>query len=254
MRRSDDEILERVLLDGLTPTGVLWSIFLALVSRVRAPLARTPSGGSNSVETFYRNARGREEEYEIVDLSRGPYRQLLANLTRCVPVYLHSSAKILDLGCGDLHLLHHLERSAALPFSYWGVDILAPSTKARRLLGSSYGFETLDLETTAFTPPFVPNLIFSSNALCYVRQHDAVLKRAAQLVEKDGFVVLIEPLPSLFWETYFSGVHLTLRRRGALRPIMEGAGMTYVGDHLLYAFRVANWWFWPVSYLTIFRK
>jgi hypothetical protein len=131
---------------------------------------------------------------------------------------------------------------------------LAPSEKARRLANSQYGFETLDLEDASFSPPFKPNLVFSSNALCYLRSPEIVLKRAVSLLEAGGFLVLIEPLPSLFWETYFSGIHLNLRPRGALRPVLEGLGMTFVGDHLLYAFRVAGQHLWPIACLTIFRR
>lgn len=250
----DIPLLRQSVLEKLTFSEVLRSLGLALVSRARAPFARRSAIASAPVAAFYQSARGQEEKYEIVDLSRGSYRRLLDDLDQFAPIFLTSTAKILDLGSGDLHLLHHLERHGALPEAYWGVDILAPSKMARRLVNSKYGFETLDLQEANFSPPFKPNLVFSSNTLCYLRSPDIVLARAVSLLEAGGFLVIIEPLPSLFWENYFSGIHLNLRPRGALRPAIERMGVTFVGDHLLYAFYIAGQHLWPVACLSIFRR
>ncbi len=252
--RPGRQPLQQSVLEDVTLRSLAWSVTLALVSRLRAIFAPRSATAAKPVERFYRDARGQEEKYEIVDLARSPYRRLLDGLSLHVPSFLAPSAKILDLGCGDLHLLHHLDRQAARPAAYWGVDVLAPSEQARRLQGPRYGFETLDLQLATFAPPFAPNIVFSSNALCYVREPAPILERAVSLLEPGGSIVLLEPLPSLFWETYFRGIHLQLRPRGYMQPILENLGLKHVGDHVLYALRVGSIPVWPVAYLTVFQS
>jgi len=233
---------------------LLRSLAVGTASRFRslfAPQGLTPA---IAVRRFYEQARGNEEQYEIIDLGQGAYRGLLEGLSSDAPPFRARDARVLDLGCGDLHLLHHLCQTSARPARYHGIDILPPSVASSRLLNEDLTFQSGDLGNLQVNCPFAANLAITCNALCYVQHPQNILRQAAENLTVGGYAIVIEPIPSLFWENYFNGIHLHFRPRGSFNAFLAELGVAHKGDYILYAVRIFGRPCWPVAYLSIFAK
>lgn len=250
----NDTILQRVVIEDFSPMRLFRSVIDGLTSRAKSTVSRPAVSSAEAVRLFYEIARGNEPDHDIIDMSQGTYRGFLDLLPEDVSTYLNPRARVLDLGCGNLSFLHHLNNRSVPPLDYYGVDILPPSDTAAKILRPRWVFQQGDMGLIKLECPFAPNLVLACNSFCYLEDPNPLIRQAANALTDGGSFVLIEPVPSLFWETYFSGVHLHLRKRGAHNAIMAERRLVHRGDYVLYALRFGDRPVWPVAYLSIFSK
>ncbi len=279
MRRP---ILRRFVLSDFGLAQLVRSVSVGALSRIKFLLSRRSRQPGQAARRFFEDARGKEKQYEIIDMGQGIYQCFLEALPADVSIYQSAEARVLELGCGDLNFLHHLTRTNAPPSRYLGIDIVPPSPKAKEILKSGWEFEAADLEQVQIACPFEPNLVIACNALCYLERPLSVVHQAARIISRGGFFLIFDPIPSIFWETYFrphasgggpsrwsfglvsralegwrrghEGVHLHLRAPGMFNSELERAGLSHSGDYLLHAIRIGGKAHWPVAYLSIFTK
>jgi SAM-dependent methyltransferase len=275
-------ILGRFVLRDFGWVQLVRSVTVGMLSRVKFLVSRRSREPGQAARRFFEDARGKEKQYEIIDMGQGIYQGFLEALPAKVPIYLSSDARVLELGCGDLNFLHHLVRANAPPSRYLGLDVVPPSEKAKEILKSEWTFQAVDLEHVQIDCPFKPNLVIACNTVCYLGRPLRVIRQAADKLSEGGFFLIFDPVPSIFWETYFrphrsgegtarwplsliaqllggwrtgrEGVHLHLRPLGTFNSELEGANLRHEGDYLLHAIQVAGKPRWPIAYLSVFAK
>jgi SAM-dependent methyltransferase len=177
----------------------------------------------------------------------------LNDINSVVPVFGSNAARILDIGCGDLVLLRKLTSDYSRPETYFGVDLLPPVTANVEAMAPS-GFVEGDVCHVKLPEGLKVNLVFSSNTLCYVPDLLPLMANIGPCLSDGGYWIVIEPFPSLFWETYFEGITLELRRPESLGAKLREGGWTEIGRSILFLRKIGPIGVWPVSYLSAYSR
>jgi SAM-dependent methyltransferase len=166
--------------------------------------------------------------------------------------YLRPEARVLDVGCGDGHLLALLQAEAGFPLALAGVELAAAASAeaSRRGIHVHHGrVEDVALPAAAY------DLIIMNQLIEHVPDPAAVLRRVGAALRPGGHVFLETPnLDSLdarlFRRRYWGGYHLPrhfhLFDRRTLPRLVEGAGLETVALRPLvcpqfWIISVGNW-------------
>lgn len=154
-------------------------------------------------------------------------------IARAIP----ASARILDVGCGNGFIAHHL--SALTGASVTGIDLEPKADAAidyRRFDGKCFPVEDQSIDTVL---------------LCYVLHHaqdvDVVMEELRRVLSKGGHAVVFEDIPAAWWDQLVCWTHnLKWRKRtgvctfrGAFewQAIFNAAGFEVVSERALSRWR-----------------
>ena len=148
-------------------------------------------------------------------------------------------AEVLDVGCGNGYIAHHL--SAILGTTVAGIDVME-TTEApinyRRYDGRNFPVKDSSIDAVLF---------------CYVLHHaqDAgtVLKEVRRVMRDDGVVLIYEDIPRTWWDQGVCWIHnrqwkdrtgpCTFRRSTEWRRLFNSSGFAIAGQRRLSRWR--NW-------------
>jgi SAM-dependent methyltransferase len=217
-------------------------------SRIVGRAKVMPLSQRDNVAKFFGHARGNEVGHDIVDLNSFAYKSMLERL-----IYddLFDGKRVLDLGCGSAPILRFMSDHSIKPLRYVGVDLTTDNVVAPIDLAQRSKFINSDVCNIEFEYIDEAEVIVAFNLLCYLERIDELLKL---IKSKPGVVLLLaEPSPSIYWESYFSGVHVYLRSKSALRNALVSSGWRPVLGVQTYLFQVAGCSFWQLAWMCRFE-
>jgi SAM-dependent methyltransferase len=141
---------------------------------------------------------------------------------------IHSgrSPFVIDLGCGRCGLLRWLQNAPLSSHRYLGIDQdrYAIEYCQQRFHGLG-DFKTGDVRDVRTLAAAQADLIFAVNLLPYIRDPEPVFA-ACQTIARGAhtLLIIVDPLPSVYWEREFGGFRIALRTGGEIMRIGEDAG------------------------------
>jgi len=159
---------------------------------------------------------------------------------------------VLDFGCGGLAALRLLLSSGHVVSSYLGVDLCCPP--APEVQGVKISLIEGDISSVRIGADAAVNTFIAVNSLCYIPQLDEVLATANSARSGAGGArfVVVEPRGSILWEAYFNGVRIFFRSPAAFRRAFASAGWRLQWSGALYAFKLGDFFLWPVAQIYAF--
>jgi SAM-dependent methyltransferase len=147
----------------------------------------------------------------IVDAVSPEYRALLRHLFLRGKLSGRSLFKILDLGCGSLSLPRLLNQLNISFDAYLGIDLVITPPELETASMLNLKLREVDLLAGTLQLCHQFDLLVGINLLSYIENVDDVLANVRTAHTPQAFFLIIEPYPSLFWETWFDGVLVHLR-------------------------------------------
>jgi 2-polyprenyl-3-methyl-5-hydroxy-6-metoxy-1,4-benzoquinol methylase len=171
---------------------------------------------------------------------------------RAYDPYLRPGARLLDIGCGDGHLLRQIGDAAGFPLTLEGVELAGDAVAAARAHGITVypgRIEEVELPEAAF------DLVIMNQLIEHVRDPVDVLRRVARALAPAGHLFLETPNVDsldarLFRRRYWGGYHLPrhfhLFDTAALARLVTRAGLVTVTQKPLvcpqfWIISVQNW-------------
>jgi hypothetical protein len=170
---------------------------------------------SHLTNPFCRIQKGALKKYFISIYTQSSFDDLLFDgkdgryFDKIQDVYrLHDIKKsnLIDIGCGDATFYYWLKSIRSIPITYLGIDVAHPS----QTINNSAKIVNLDvIDYSLKNKSIQPSLLMMSNSICYMDddRFNFILKNSSDGTE----TLIIEPIPSLFWDAHFSGVKLYYR-------------------------------------------
>ncbi|HEY8516472.1 MAG TPA: class I SAM-dependent methyltransferase [Candidatus Binatia bacterium] len=166
--------------------------------------------------------------------------------------YLKPGARVLDVGCGDGHVLRQIRGAAGIPLELEGVEFSERAVEAARRDGFRVyqgSIEDVELPADAF------DLVIMNQLIEHVREPRVVLERIGRALKPGGHLFIetpnIDSLDArLFRRRYWGGYHLPrhfhLFDTRALVRLVELAGLERVAHQPLvcpqfWIISVQNW-------------
>lgn len=186
----------------------------------------------------------RTSDSDMVAARSRCYRPLMTYVYRTLQAHQETrTLRVLDLGCGTGVLLSQLTERLSYEFKYVGYDI------DRRLISTLSGMN--HRENVFFTsklPREEFDFVIAVNSLCYMNAEELSKTLAAPFMA-ECHLIIIEPVPSWFWESRFADIQLALRMPGQLIKVASGYGFSIVESPMLsYVGRLGNRYFLPVAW------
>jgi SAM-dependent methyltransferase len=139
-----------------------------------------------------------------------------------------SAVRFLDYGCGRGGLTHWiLNRRGSRATRYLGVDLneAAVARDREKFPPSLAEFQVHDAAKPEPADWGVFDAVFIVNLLPYLADPLPLLTRIRpRLAGRDSIVVVVDPVPSAFWDVDYGGFRVLLRSPAALLDVMERAG------------------------------
>ena len=156
--------------------------------------------------------------------------------------------KIYDCGCGGGSFLSFATQSGIEFEEYVGIDFAISESKDTPQAKFIKG-DILELD---FSDTAKERLVVLSNVACYLSDEKlkALMSKAAR---KGTTLLIVDPVPGLFWDATFEGVKLFYRTPRRMSAIAEKAGYSieqYAKDYLC---ECKNAYLFPLSYAATFR-
>ncbi len=166
--------------------------------------------------------------------------------------YLRPHARVLDIGCGDGHVLEQLENAYPEPLHLAGVEFSEHGVAATKALG--YQVHVGPIEDVAL-PSGAFDLVIMNQLIEHVRDPKAVLEKIATALAPGGHLFIETPNidsydARLFRKRYWGGYHLPrhfhLFDTRSLREVVEQAGLRTVSQKPLicpqfWIISIQNW-------------
>lgn len=154
---------------------------------------------------------------------------------------------IIDLGCGTGTLYKWLKKKQISINSYTGVDFAVKNTtidKKVRIIR-----KRIEKYSTLYNKH---NIVIASNVLCYLS--DDQLEQLMISLTYAEYIIILEPIKSLFWDAYFDNVQLFYRKRKEIIKIFSDAGFKIKGISISYGIKFFQHYFIKLSNCLIFHK
>jgi hypothetical protein len=200
-------MLERTTHLQIKPSlDLMREIPVSLKSRIIRPFFKADT---RKVRSFFATYRRRPEEVAITDFSTGHFSNVLLNEIRTLrdpPFEL-----CIDLGCGS----SNLRQICSQPVwnRYIGTDLLIdeamPASSSDVLVEHDLSVGLPRLPETEST------LLVAVNVLCYMENIAPLMSDIAKRSGRRS-VLILEPHPSILWESAFHGFRLFYRSYGEL--------------------------------------
>lgn len=217
------------------PKRILLQLWVSVWSFVFLPTAKYRN---SAVYEYFSELYNGKPETLIFDGKDGRY---LEQIEMVYNIENLKSRNILDLGCGDGAVFNWLLRQNINPESYRGIDFAHPDkifNKNARIIKNNVN--SIDFDE------FKTLTITAVNILVYLNPNIAklILKSRTQ----DTELIIIDPIPGLFWDAYWDNVQLFYRKPSMIIEMLKSEGWHIKGISIDYGIKFMNSFFFPLSY------
>lgn len=217
------------------------------MSRIRRlhAVKLTSSEQLKSIETFYKKNRSSPADENIVDASTGLKQAVTGYFEKLLP----RVETVVDVGCGEAILASACFRASKI---YVGIDLYID--KKTELAGVNF-IEAPISEKIDVTPLRRGRALFVLvNLICYARSPTEVISFIRRNAQADDLILLIEPTKSIFWENYFSSIHLSLRGKRELKALLGNLNFSTICEGTIVLPIIFNFFRIDISTVLIARK
>lgn len=225
----------------------LFSVPKASYQYLVRPIRDASESSQNKlIRAFYRTHRQEPEKVDIADNSTGLLTQMLQYaLTK----YSADCSHFVDLGCGNGSAM------ALLPeknIRYTGIDLYIDNVSQDDL----HEFIEADISGNLKIVRDSKNqtLFLAANLLCYLQDLSSITSFLDSNVQSSDYLIVVEPTGTLFWETYFDGIRLSVRSKQDLVLPFQKSGWTFVEETGLFLKELSGRPFLQVSRLLVFKR
>ena len=232
---------------------IVWGTLVGIKSRILKLIGF--NGGMNSperVREYYATTRYDEQSVDIIAASTDWYRDFAMSFA--LGAFAEQrSYRIIELGCGQGKTVSALESMCIELKGYFGIDLfISEAQHSFSLRNDKIEFLEGRLEELFHHIEQAPEEktgVLSINALCYLVRLGDLMSDARPLPVRAGdSLILVEPFPSIFWESWFNGISIKLRHPKELSSHFEQCGWELKEVRKLYLFKIGRFYVWPVSY------
>jgi SAM-dependent methyltransferase len=140
-------------------------------------------------------------------------------LTKIINMDMFGEAQIIDVGCGNGSLYRWLQRDNRSPRMYSGIDIAHPDVE----VDASASIHCADVLTVDFGNIVDSRAVLALvNSLCYLDD-----ERFSHLLHQSNYIselIVVEPVPGIFWDAHFDGAMLYYRHPETLLARLTETG------------------------------
>lgn len=156
---------------------------------------------------------------------------------------------IYDCGCGKGSFLKFATTIGLLFDHYIGIDFAIDTPRKY----SNISFEKTDILTYRFQYDDKCRLVVLCNTACYLSDN-ALNNLLHVLSKKNTTILIVDPVPGLFWDATFDHVELYYRSIKKMSEVMGKAGFSCVGCSVDYLIQLGAFYGLPLSYACLFEK
>lgn len=210
-----------------------------LLDSIPSFFSEPPSSESiPQIKLFFRDIYDGAPDETVVDSNLNEYAE---QIFRVIDKEEFENASVLDIGCGSGALYQVLRDGGAALKRYLGIDVSHPnrilSKSAKIVNQSAYEIDDLELE---------PTHVLASNSFCYIESLERVYAIGSNGSAKS--LVIVEPVPGIFWNRHFDGILLFYRSANDLSSQLQEHQwqLKRVTTFYLIHFRAIR--IWPLCY------
>lgn len=186
---------------------------------------------------------GTKQDDYIFDGKTSCYFDDILDMINLVP--RSAERRFVDLCSGNGSFVRWCKRNHVIFSEYVGIDFSIPNTK----LSDNERIVNCDIQN------YVPNsseIILMVNSLCYLSDYtlDAVLSNIKDCRD----IIVIDPIPGLFWDAQFDGIILHYRKPEDIKKRLESMGFECKYHAVDYLFKIRDRYFLPLKYASLFQK
>ena len=238
----------------------LWVGFLSRFSPIFHRIGRRQD--TQRVSSYYRAQRYNEADVDILDTSTSWFAKFSFQFLRDTlsHQFFHS---VVEIGSGQLKTVHELEKIDCQFDHYTGIDLYISDGEISKA-GMDRRIELIQGDARQELSDVLSRyrdscLIISINSLCYVDELDFLKiydpgTSIAPCDELNGALFLIEPFPSIYWESWFDNIRIFLRYPKYIINNLSTSYWDVVEIRMLYLFKIGSIFVWPITYGILFRE
>jgi len=218
-----------------SPTRVIRQLIVSCWSYLSLPISKFHN---NAAQHYFTNLYKGKPDPLIFD---GKDNRYFEQIEMVYDINNLAEKKVLDLGCGNGSLFFWLMAKKIVLQEYIGIDFAHPASN----LGNNACITQRDIRDIQLNKTNA-NTVFAINVLCYMS--DELIDSVFQPLKKNSELIIIEPVPSLFWDAHFEGVKLFYRDNHKLKKILESKGWQVKNAATDYGCKFKGAYFLPLSY------
>jgi SAM-dependent methyltransferase len=205
----------------------------------------------DTVRDYYSKQRYNEAAVDIIDASTDWYGSFAMQFVADA-LGRGGTDRFVELGCGQGRTISALDSLSIAFKQYIGIDLFVSKTQwelAARDKRVKFVEGDIEPELKKIEPAVDKRTAFLSvNALCYLHRLDGLLagNLGSPAILGDDLII-VEPYPSIYWESWFDGISIYLRYPSQIWRHVEKHGWELREIRKLYLFQIGNFHFWPVS-------
>lgn len=155
---------------------------------------------------------------------------------------------ILDIGCGNGIIYKWLSDKNTSIDNYIGFDFAHQDLT----IGENARILNTDIINVDFSKYKESNLYFLVNSMCYL--NDEKISHILRGVNKDDELIIVDPIPCLFWDAHFDGVKIFYRTPNKVIEMLLSFGFSVSQFSTDYQIKIKNKYFVKLSYCLKARK
>ncbi len=220
------------------PRRVISQLLVSGWSHVTLPTAKYRNG---SVYEYFFELYGGKPEILIFDGKDGRY---LDQIKMLFSVNDFTDEDILDLGCGNASFYNWLKMQNVNPKSYIGIDFAHPGkalASNARIIQKNLASVDLD--------EYKASIITVVNVLVYLNTN--IINSILKAKKQDTYLIVVDPIPGLFWDAYWGGVELFYRKPSRIIDMLKSEGWEIKGVSIDYGAKWMNNYLFPLSYCLV---
>ena len=208
------------------------------------------------VEQFFADRYKNDRFDDIADGRKDWYLRHVEDLLDYVSGRCDVFGDVCDLGCGSGEFIQWLSTRNFKAVRFVGVEQDKNAVAMASALGpknATFFIGSLGKGNLSISGSF--RLATLVNVLPYMPDVSEVMQDVAHVGDSPvPFLLIIDPLPSWFWERHFGGFSIRLRKPNELDGLLLQHGWEAVIRSLLVTLRVGNVGLLPLSHATLYRQ
>ena len=211
------------------------------------------------VKEFFQERSTENNFNDFTDSSSGWYLLLIENSKMVSTLLSKGKSYILDIGCGRAFLFkwlayyynQQLERYLGIDFDELCITKCSLNIRDHRAKFISLDANNIGNIRDRFGKY---SLIFCINIFPYINNLELFVKHLFSSSNKETHVIVLDPVPSPYWEKNFGGFSIKIRTPDNICNIFIKNGFIPVEKGSLYALKFFKHCIGEICSLTIFRK
>ena len=221
-----------------TPSRVVKQLIVSIWSYLTYPISNFRQ---NATKLFFCNLYKGKADPLIFD---GKNYRYFEQIDMVYDIKNLTQKSVLDLGCGNGSLLLWLTTKQISLKEYIGIDFAHIDSK----LSNNAKIIQKDIADIQINETNA-NIIFAVNVLCYI--NDATLSSIFESTKERTELIIIEPIPSIFWDAHFDGIKLYYRNSHKLISLLASKGWHVKCTAIDFGFKFFDNYLFPLSYCLL---